>query len=155
MNVLAIDQATLSGWALLEGDELSSGVIPLPRAVPTKGPGSRFMAFDRELENRFGSFAARDLVVVHEQPFVSQQLAAIVIVAGLAMHIEAFCQRHGYERRYVHNMTVKKYATGRGHATKEAMLRNARLKWPAQEIIDHNQADALWILDYAIYGDQS
>lgn len=154
MNILAIDQASLSGWALLYDGELSSGTIPLSRPRKDTGPGHRMLEFQRELEERFGEIENKTLTVVHEQPFVSQQLAAVVLVCGMAMHVEAWAHRHQHRCLKAHNARVKKHATGNGFATKEQMLRNARLKWPDQDILDHNQADALWIMDWARYGEQ-
>lgn len=154
MNILALDQASKTGWALYQDGEISSGVIPLVIVPKSKGPGHRLVWFQREIDEMFGSFPRGELAVYHEQPFTTDRIAADVIVCGLSMHIDSWCEQRGYRSRVVHNQTVKKYATGSGRATKEQMLRNARIKWPDQVIIDHNQADALWILDFAIYGEK-
>jgi hypothetical protein len=45
--------------------------------------------------------------------------------------------------------TVKKHATGKGNSNKDAMVEAARSKWPDIDIKDDNQADALWIWDWA------
>ena len=57
-------------------------------------------------------------------------------------------------RRVLYRITSRrgsiKHATGKGNATKEAMERSARERgWTP---IDDNEADALWILDWAMHG---
>jgi Holliday junction resolvasome RuvABC endonuclease subunit len=47
---------------------------------------------------------------------------------------------------------LKKWATGKGNASKKAVFEAARVRWPDIRIQDDNQADALWILDAAIAG---
>ncbi len=44
---------------------------------------------------------------------------------------------------------IKKFATGKGNADKQAMIAAAQSRWPGIPIIDDNHADALWI---ALYG---
>ena len=41
---------------------------------------------------------------------------------------------------------VKLAATGKAKAGKSNMVAAAKTQWPDQQIIDDNQADALWIL---------
>ena len=59
------------------------------------------------------------------------------------------CLEKGIEYKGVGVGTIKKHATGNGHAKKDAMILAATLKWPDINIIDDNHADALWLLDYA------
>lgn len=42
---------------------------------------------------------------------------------------------------------IKKFATGKGNASKKDMLDAARERWPF--VVDHNHADALWTLKLA------
>jgi crossover junction endodeoxyribonuclease RuvC len=44
---------------------------------------------------------------------------------------------------------IKKHATGKGNAKKDAMIESARKKFPNIEIVDDNHADAIWIYDLA------
>jgi len=43
---------------------------------------------------------------------------------------------------------LKKFATGHGNADKQGMIAEARRRFKA-DLADDNEADALWILDWA------
>ena len=67
---------------------------------------------------------------------------------------QALLQELGAERSIrpvgIPVQTIKFRATRNGNAGKERMLRAARAEWPKQKILDHNQADALWILQVGL-----
>ena len=45
---------------------------------------------------------------------------------------------------------IKKHATGRGNSGKELMLAAAEERWPGAGIVEHDRADALWILSLGL-----
>lgn len=152
-NILAIDPATTTGWALLYDDELSSGLIGLGLLKPHEGPGHRFFRLERELQDMFGYIG--QLTVVCERPFGNfKNIEASVGIVGLYLHVKAWANRHKFPFTAYSANTIKKHATGNGHAPKPLMLSAARKKFRSQHIVDDNQADALWLLDYQIYGER-
>jgi crossover junction endodeoxyribonuclease RuvC len=50
----------------------------------------------------------------------------------------------------VHDGHIKKYATGKGNAEKDAMLIEALRRMPNQLITGNDEADALWLLQMAL-----
>ena len=69
---------------------------------------------------------------------------------GFLSHLQEYCDNLSVNIPYagIPVGTLKKYATGKGNAGKPAMIAAACAKgW---EPVDHNEADALWILDYAV-----
>ena len=62
----------------------------------------------------------------------------------------AITQRHAYgwgaDVKGYTVIDIKRSATGKAKADKDEMIRTARLMWPDQQIVDDNQADALWLL---------
>lgn len=75
--------------------------------------------------------------------------AATNLLIGMTTRIEEHCAARKIEYTSVHSLTLKKFVTGSGKASKELMLRLARNKW-GEDIIDDNQADALWMAMWAI-----
>ena len=63
--------------------------------------------------------------------------------------LQTTCLTLAIEYKGVGVGTIKKHATGNGHAKKDAMIMAASLKFKGTNVIDDNHADALHLLDYA------
>jgi crossover junction endodeoxyribonuclease RuvC len=145
MKILALDLGTHAGWALLESGHVESGV-QISDVKRGESPGMRYLRFNRWLEEMAGG-DPRPGVIVFEQAH-HRGGAATEVAAGFSTRVLEFCARHGIEHASVHTATLKKFATGKGNADKEAMVQAARQRFkPA--LADDNEADALWILEYA------
>lgn len=133
MGTLCLDLATKTGWAHSSG---GSGVWNLEAATRPRVWG--------ELRRRLEEVEKPDLLVI-EQPFLRGGPSTRVLM-GLAAVAELFASDHSIRFAEVNARTLKKHATGRGDATKEQMMAAARLRgW---EFDGHDEADALWLLDY-------
>jgi len=158
VRVLALDLATKTGWALSHPDGKTlheSGVedFSLRRG---ESPGMRYLKFNRWLrsvielcnkpsdpdDNRIG-------LVAHEMAH-HRGGAATEVAAGLVTRVQEACAEYGIEYTSVHSNTLKKHATGHGHAGKDAMIAAAFEKFGVHSV-DDNQADALNVLDWAIH----
>jgi len=64
------------------------------------------------------------------------------------MMAEAF--KRGAQTRCYTVLDIKKAATGKAKAQKVDMKRTARAQFPCQNIIDDDQADALWVMYLAV-----
>lgn len=80
---------------------------------------------------------------------------ALVVQSELQGVIKLWCetkrltgQSGKIEYKGVSPTEVKKHATGKGNAGKPLMVAAAQAKW-GNGITDDNEADALWILDFA------
>jgi Holliday junction resolvasome RuvABC endonuclease subunit len=78
------------------------------------------------------------------------RLGALVVSGEIQGVIKVWCQDNGIEYRGLSPSEIKKHATGKGNASKAAMISAARLKWPnLSDKADDNEVDAKWILDLA------
>lgn len=67
---------------------------------------------------------------------------------GFMAHLTAWCEHHQIPYQGVPVGTIKKHATGKGNASKDAMIAAARERGLDPQ--DDNEADALALLDFAM-----
>lgn len=143
MKILAIDQATKTGYAVIEhGTVVESGVWQLADNKRSgESRGMRYIRFEKCLEDvqaRHGF----DLVV-HEQTLLRGG-AATEIANGLKALVLKFAARHGVEATCVHTSELKRFATGNGKADKAEMI-DACVRMSMVLPEDDNEADAVLI----------
>ncbi len=141
MKILAIDPGTHCGYAL---SPFESGTWNLAGGRH-EGGGMRFVKLRRFLTE----ITWVDLVVYEE---VRRHLGtdAAHIYGGIVAIISEHCEHNKIPYQGVPVGTIKKFATGKGNANKEAMLAAARARWPEVDIKDDNQADALFLWAWAV-----
>ena len=152
-RILALDCATRTGWAHgifrphLDGWTRSSGAVQFEPAK-TAGLPRLLSDFDSWLEKIVASMSVDKPIglIVHEQPhhrgfntFHLVGMAALVNMRAYRVQANVFS---------AHSASVKKHATGSGRAKKPEMIAAAKEHWP--HVRDDDEADAMWILDYAI-----
>jgi len=145
MNILAIDPGTRLGWSSLFKGYVESGVHEF-RLDRGDSPGIRFLRFRAWLVDMLAM--TNPELVVFERPHMRGGYATDLLV-GLVTRIQEECAARRIECEAIHSATLKKHATGSGRADKAAMLKSAREEW-GKHITDDNEADARWILDWAI-----
>jgi Holliday junction resolvasome RuvABC endonuclease subunit len=147
MRILAIDPGTNCGWATTDGRGVISGVWNL-KGGRFEGAGMRFV----RLRNYLDEVGPVDRVVFEE---VRRHLGtdAAHIYGGIVAVVMAFCEERGIPYEGIPVGTIKKRATNKGNANKEAMVEAARERWPEFNG-DDNEADARWLLVVAadMYG---
>jgi len=143
MNILALDLGTKCGYASSYG---SGGVLKL-KPTTNESAGERYRKFRGWLKVTLQ--APFDLVVYEE---VHRHIGtdAAHVYGGLVAVLQCECLESKTEYKGVGVGTIKKHATGNGHASKEDMVLAATLKFKSINVIDDNHADALHLLDYAI-----
>jgi len=141
VRILALDLATQTGWAHSDG---ASGVQSFR---PRRGdsPGVRYLAL-RAWLSRMYELAPFDLIV-YEQPHHRGGHSTEVLV-GMVTTMQAWAAEHGVETTARHSGEIKRHALGKGRGSKLAMQLMAEREF-GFEVIDHNHADALWLLDLA------
>lgn len=144
MRRIGIDLGTKTGWAIQDGTFITSGLENFaPKRFESSAmrplrfrdwltslivPGQTMIAFE-EVRNHKGVDAAH-------------------CYGGLLAVLLMVCEENGVPCQGHPVGAIKKHATGKGNANKQAMIDAANRKWPDQNVTDDNQADALWILDY-------
>lgn len=147
LKILALDLGTKTGWAISptqDKDRVYSGVqdFSLKRG---ESPGMRFLRFDRWL---YMFIAENDPdIIVYEMPH-HRGGAATAVLGGLVGILLKACAETNTEHTTIHSMTLKKYATGSGKASKEEMIKKASIYFNKQ-VQDNNEADALLIWAWA------
>ena len=149
MNILAIDIGTKTGWAFSEG---GSGVWDLsPRRHESQG--MRGIKFRQSLRAYKGLI---DLIV-YEEIARHRGTHAAHVYGGLLIVLQMFCEEQGVNYQGVPVGTIKKFATGKGNASKEMMIEAANqnfgfgsgVRHRDRSITDDNEADAICLLEYA------
>lgn len=143
-TILALDLATVTGWAVTSCGIVTSGTVSF---APKRGDGAgiRFLRFRRWFRDMLESEKPEQVFYELVQRHVSTYAAHAY--GGFLAHVQAECEAKGVPYSGIPVGTIKKQATGKGNADKAAMIAAAAARWPDQKIADDNQADALWIME--------
>ena len=147
MRHLALDLGTKLGYAHIDTgrpDSLSSGLGDFSRQGGEE-PGHRYRRYRRWLIGKFNE--VKPAAAWYERVYRHEGTDAAHVYGGFQALLEELCAEPPSVRLTgIPVQTIKFRATTSGNAGKERVLQAARAKWPRQKILDHNQADALWIL---------
>lgn len=155
--VLALDLGTTMGYALREDTQIHSGVwLFAPRR--SEGKGMRFLRFAKNLEHLHDEHGEYGIDEVFYEEVVSHTrrddkgfhfaTQAAHVYGGFKAVLMGWCEVKGIPYTGVPVGTIKKYATGKGNAKKDVMIAMAKARgWDPD---DDNEADALWLLDWAV-----
>lgn len=146
MKVLALDLATTTGFALLANGIVTHGAQAFPRIHDQEHPGLRYLRFQRWLRDRIGEDKPKAIVVESAGHFRSLPAQSICVgFRGILLSTSSYYDIPLHE---VTNSRLKKWATGKGRADKEEMLKAARRRWPLERFKDDNACDAFLLLRY-------
>jgi hypothetical protein len=146
-SILALDLGTTTGWALRGHDGLITSGTASFRPGRFDGGGMRYLRFTNwlgELDRLSGPIAA----IWFEEVRRHVATDAAHGYGGLMATLTAWAELRGVPYEGVPVGTIKRHATGKGNADKEAMIDAARARGfsPA----DDNEADAIALLLWAI-----
>jgi len=142
MNILALDVATKCGWAHSSG---VSGFWDLS-IRRDESAGMRLIRLRGKLCEIHLNVGVNLLAFEAARHSAPKMQGALVVQSELQAVIKIWCEDNGIEYRGYSPSEIKKHATGKGNASKDLVLRSARLRWPDRRICDDNEADALWLL---------
>ncbi|MBF0395750.1 MAG: hypothetical protein HQK78_03185 [Desulfobacterales bacterium] len=148
MIVLGIDAATKTGWAIYDSDKkaiIESGVEDFSKKRGESN-GIMFLRFRKWMADIL-KMAPAPQIVSYEQSH-HRGGAATEICVNLTGRIQEICSQSGIECATVQTRSLKKYATGKGNASKEEMMEAAK-QILGREPIDDNEADAVLIAKWA------
>jgi len=135
MKVLALDIASTTGWCLDKG---LYGTWNF-KTRKDESMGMKLIRFRAKLKE-FNEL--EDLqVIVYERP-AGRHANSIIHQAKLIAVLEEFCEQNSIDYRSYSATEIKKFATGKGNANKEAMINSAIDKW-GYDGDDDNEADAI------------
>lgn len=152
-SILAIDPGTRCGWALAhDGKVIVSGTWNL-KENRFAGAGMRFLRLEALLNELAQSVIPQ--LVVFEEVRRHMGVDAAHIYGGIVGMLTAWCERRKIPYQGIPVQHIKKFATQKGNAKKDAMIAAANAKWPEAQITDDNEADARWIAAFAdtLYGE--
>ena len=146
MKVLSLDLATTTGWAYNQ-PTINGGVWNLK---PKRGSSEGMKQIKlRSFLQDFASTVGGIDLIVYEKP-AGRFMVGVISVAELVSVVKMFCEDEGIEYTSVRPTQVKKFATNKGNSNKEQMFAEAKRRFPGVEIIDHNQSDAMLMLDMTL-----
>ena len=137
-KILALDIATKTGWAT----NTSSGTWELK---PNRGEseGMRVVRFKAKVKEII-TLEGIDLVV-YERP-AGMHKSSIMVASEMVGVLKDLCEELKIDYAAYSASEIKKFATGKGNANKEAMV-SAAVNHFSIPIMDDNHADALWLLE--------
>jgi crossover junction endodeoxyribonuclease RuvC len=137
-RILAVDLGTTTGFVAGTLDHHVSGTWDL-KPNRYDGGGMRFVRFRQKLGEVLAAYKFE--IVAYEEVRRHLGTDAAHVYGGLQAILTAFCEENSIPYEAVPVGTIKKYATGKGNAKKDAMIA-AAVSW-GYEVADDNEADAL------------
>ncbi len=150
-RVMALDLATVTGWATLANGVITSGSWSFARHHGNKNrapdhPGAPFAMFRRWLHTK----------LQEDKPAGIAYEEVMQFKFGLQAH--SFCGLRGilFETAAASNLplypchitSVKKFWTGSGKSKKPEMMAETLRRYPELELTDDNESDALALLNF-------
>ena len=141
--ILALDPGSITGWAV--GDEIGIVDSGTWNIAPGKKdlPGIRYLNLLRNLDQIHLKYHAE--MIVYEKSYQRSQIAGQYF-HGFVATLQTWCARESIPTEIVYSNTLKKWATGDGHATKHQMVALGAERFNLPEA-DDNEIDALWLLE--------
>ena len=148
---LALDLGSTTGWALElpGGDKISGSQSFKPDRY--SGAGMRFLRFRGWLDELHSTYPVD--VLYYEEVRRHAGVDAAHCYGGFMAHLQAWAESSQVPYAGIPVGTIKKYATGKGNANKEAMMQAMIDK--GHRPVDDNEADAIALLYYSLTLSQS
>ena len=145
--MLSLDLGSKTGWAVRLSDRtVTSGTLEF-KNDRWQGGGMRFLRFKQWLTEIKQMAGGLD-VVFFEEVRRHAGVDAAHAYGGFLAHVTAWCEHHEIPYEAVPVGTIKRHATGKGNANKDAVI--AAVRNLGFDPADDNEADAIAILLWAI-----
>lgn len=135
-KILALDVATHTGWKT----ETASGVWDLS-IKKDESEGMRLIRFKSKLRELC---ELEGITLIAFERTAGMHKRAIIVQSELHGILKTFCQENNIQYKAFSATEIKKHATGKGNANKEAMIKAAQDNHSYQGNND-NEADAIHI----------
>lgn len=143
MKILSLDLAAVTGWAYNQPSIIGGTWDLKPKRGSSEG--MKLIKLRSFLEDFYNEVSGIDLIV-YEKP-AGRFINGVIGVAELVGVVKVFCEDKGIQYTSYRPTEVKKEMAGSGTANKERMFAEAQKRWPNVNIIDHNMADAMLMLE--------
>lgn len=146
-NALGLDLGTKMGFALQTGKRLDTGAWNFTTR-PHAAPGQRFADFYAKLDSiqaQTGGLVA----VFYETVRFAKFATATRIWGGYEATLLVWCARRRVHVFGIQTATLKQFATGKGNASKEDMIRMFQML-SGRRSTDDNEADAFHVLQWGL-----
>ena len=146
-TILALDLGTTTGWAIRGYDGLITSGTASFRPGRFDGGGMRYLRFTNWL-SEIDRLSGPINTIWFEEVRRHAGTDAAHVYGGLMATLTSWAELRGVPYQGVPVGTIKRHATGKGNAPKEAMIAAARARGfsPA----DDNEADAIALLLWAL-----
>lgn len=141
MKILAIDQASRLGWAI-------SAEVYGTWDLTTRKDESIGMKLVRLRAKLDEICRLEGITLIVYERVAGMHTSAVIHSAKLVATIEMYCTDNNIDYASYSASEIKKFATGKGNAKKDAMIQAAKEKY-GYTGNDDNEADALHILHLA------
>ena len=149
MRIIGIDPGTHCGYAWSDDGKIHHELSGVWDLTPKRfeGGGMRFLRMSNQFETLIVG-GPDECAVFFEEVRRHRGVSAAHIYGGIVAVITRICEQYMIPYEGIPVGTIKKFATGKGNASKEQMIDAANDKFSPHDrlITDDNQADALWIL---------
>lgn len=140
-RILALDQASNCGWCC--GDD-SHGVWDL-RTLRDESSGMKWIRFKTKLKE---IISAENIELIVYERVAGQHASSLIHAAKMVAIVETLCEELGIEYAAFSAKEIKSWATGKGNASKELMIKAAHDNY-GYKGSDDNEADAILIYQMA------
>lgn len=146
MRVIGLDLSlTATGIAIIDDDTITVHTITSsPTGDSVDDRVRRLDKIERAVMECMTGASEIDLIVIEGPSFGQMRQSGEHVRAGLWWRIVSICTDTAPVVE-VPPATLKKYATGKGNAAKDAVLLATARRFPDVDLRDNNQADALWL----------
>jgi Holliday junction resolvasome RuvABC endonuclease subunit len=144
MNILALDLGTHTGYAIYENGSIQSGTKKLRHNK--NALGLRFLDFRCWLIETIKEHDIGE--IFFERVYAHSGTEAAHCYGGFMYTLATVCEEFKIECKGFNVGTIKKFATGKGNATKDEMIEFAKSR--GFDPVDDDEADALAILFLAL-----
>lgn len=143
MKVIGLDLATNCGWGVLSptGNRIASGTWDCS-VRRGESRGMRFVRFAANLRELVRAYPGA--IVYFEKVEHHTGTEAAHVHGGLLAQMQVVLDELGVQYAGIPVATIKKQATGKGNASKAAMIAAANARWAPYVVVDDNDADGLW-----------
>lgn len=141
--ILALDLGNNFGFAIKQSATIDSGFDRLVNKAGSE-PGKKFHLFDTWLNYDLPKGIK---YVYYEEVMRHASLYNARAYCGYLAILQAWCVKNQIECRGVGVKTIKKFWTGRGNATKQMMIEEAKRR--GFEVVSHDEVDAIALLHFA------
>lgn len=144
MIIIGIDPGTNCGWSVIKDNKpIASGTWDL-KPNRHEGGGMRYLRCRRYFEELITGLNLGITAVAYEEVRRHMGVDAAHIYGGIVGQITAICEEKRIPFRAITVTSIKKFATGHGHASKESMIQSLADRFN-YNVNDDNEADACWV----------